>query len=697
MHVSAHQCIHGCLGVSLSIQTHAYICDETINPKRFSMKHIYLSTLSIVMAAGVTAQGILPMAPHKDAKAHRASAMAPQQAGDREIIYTNDCNIENCADWVFDNGSDIAGSPWDGIDINFFCTTEGPTGPYNQWAGGTGDGTAAGAMNSTTSDNGYLIIDSDEFGQESNYSAAWVENAWFQNATAIDCSGHPYVTISFETRYRCWDNGASDDSEKCLVEISRDGVNWPDVSTSDEASGTVDYGDGAVQSRWEVFPGYATSDQTDNPTFVELDITEAAGDQAMVYVRFRWVGTWGYSWEVDDISIYDTPAYDIRVDNYVSYTDFETTGIYENGAWAESQLIGLDLAAKVYNTGYEASTGTHMNISVNGNDVGNSDSIYLDYQAVDTLRYLGWTPGDGPGSYEITYTLMADSADENEANNVAVQGFEVTTLQYGRDDGTMTGLFPGDGADDFVACNPYDIWGDATIYAIDVAIASGSEEGTPVIAHLYDGADAAFLDTDPYGGLLVSSAELDLAASYSNDGSEAVGDIVWYTLVLEEPYDVAAGDFIGAGFEHYGGSNVQIWESKYTQDQTSFVYGPFGSGGAYAWYYTNEVPMVRLNLDPNATNTVSVESVTSQNFRLFQSFPNPASDIARIQYSLEQNADVAFEVRDLAGKLVYSEDRGTQPAGYHSLTLNVSDWAAGMYTYTLTVDGARDTKRLSVQ
>jgi hypothetical protein len=315
---------------------------------------------------------------------------------------------------------------------------------------------------------------------------------------------------------------------------------------------------------------------------------------------------------------------------------------------------------------------------------------------VDTLRYLDWTPADGPGNYEITYTLAMDSTDENTGNNVAVQSFEVTTLQYGRDDATMTGLFPGDGSDDFIACNPYDIWGDATIYAIDVAIASGSEEGTPVIAHLFDGTDATFLDAQ-YGGLMVSSAELDLAASYSNDGSEAPGDIVWYTLVLEEPYEVAAGDFIGAGFEHYGGSNVQIWESKYTQDQTSFVYGPFGSGGAYAWYYTNEVPMVRLNLDPAATNTVSVESVDAQDFRLFQSFPNPASDNARIQYSLEHNADVTFEVRDLTGKLVFAEDRGTQPAGYHSLTIDVSAWAAGMYTYTLNVDGARDTKRLSVQ
>ena len=90
------------------------------------MKHIYLTTLSVLLAAGAVAQGILPMAHQKDAQARRVDAMFTQQTGDREIIYTNDCNVDNCGDWVFDNGADDAGSPWDGIDINFRCTTDGP-------------------------------------------------------------------------------------------------------------------------------------------------------------------------------------------------------------------------------------------------------------------------------------------------------------------------------------------------------------------------------------------------------------------------------------------------------------------------------------------------------------------------------------------------------------------------------------------
>ena len=60
-------------------------------------------------------------------------------------------------------------------------------------------------------------------------------------------------------------------------------------------------------------------------------------------------------------------------------------------------------------------------------------------------------------------------------------------------------------------------------------------------------------------------------------------------------------------------------------------------------------------------------------------------------------ADVAFELRDMTGKLVQNGDRGTQAAGYHSLTLDVSALEAGIYTFTLGVDGARATQRIVVQ
>ena len=159
-------------------------------------------------------------------------------------------------------------------------------------------------MNSTTGDNGLLIVDSDLFGADANYSAAWIENSWVQTAQPINCSTTEFIRMSFQTRYRCWDSGSSNDSEKCLVEISRDGVNWPDISSFAEIDGTIDYGDGIlVPSRWEVFPGYETGSETDNPSFIDLDISSAAGGQEQVWIRFRWSGIWGYSWEIDDILV----------------------------------------------------------------------------------------------------------------------------------------------------------------------------------------------------------------------------------------------------------------------------------------------------------------------------------------------------------------------------------------------------------
>ena len=118
--------------------------------------------------------------------------------------------------------------------------------------------------------------------------------------------------------------------------------------------------------------------------------------------------------------------------------------------------------------------------------------------------------------------------------------------------------------------NPYDIFEDVTIYAIDVAIEAGSENGTPVVAHLFDGLDDNYL-AEQYGGLIASTAELDLAAQFSNDGSESqktsFGTSFWKILTA------AGGTVLAAGFEHYGGSDVQIWESQFAYDNTCFVYG----------------------------------------------------------------------------------------------------------------------------
>jgi len=659
------------------------------------MKQLYILALGGLLSFSAQAQFNQPSAAAKEDMAPRYKVTAVQQNADREVFWNND--ISTCADFTFGNGSMEVGQPWTDIDISFLCSTEGPAGFYNQWAGGTGDGSAAPAINSASADNGFLMVDSDLFGAEANYAADWVENCWAQTAEPIDCSAHPYVSIAMQTRYRCWDNGASDGSEKCFIEVSRDGVTWPTLTnaytTTWADEGMVDYDGTMVQCRYNVFPDSETGFESDNPSLLEFDITEAAGGQSTVWIRFRWVGTWGYSWEIDDLEVYDTPENDTRIDNYLSFSNYFQTGLYEYGAWAQSQIpTDLQAGAKVYNVGYADQTNVMMDLDVNGTAFASNTLDTLGYAANDTL-VMSYQP-DGLGTQTLNYLLSADAEDENPGNNSATQSFDVTDLQYGRDNGVVTAAFPGDGTDDYIAMPLYDIINDVTIYGIDVAILDGSEDGTPIRGFLVDMFDDLAL-TEQYGGELISSAEVDMASGYTNSGD---GDIVWYTLALEEPYQAAAGDWIGAAFEHYGGANVQIGEAQYTYDQTAFVYGPFGSGNAYDWYYSNEVPMVRLNLDPAATTTVNVEEVASmQGFELFPAFPNPANDNTRFQFRLDQTSDVTFELRDVTGKLVEVRDMGTQPAGYNSFVLETSALGAGSYTAILTVNDARTTQKLMVK
>lgn len=657
------------------------------------MKQIYFLISAMFIGTLANAQVKMPVQAAKDVQASSVylNTEAPVQAA-RAVFWSHDCDVNDCSDWSFDNAAYEVGAPWTDIDINFECTTDGPSGPYNQWAGGSGDGSAASSMNSTTSSNGTIIVDSDLFGADANYDANWVENCWFQTVAPIDCSEHPYVSISLETRYRCWDNGGSDDSEKCLIEVSRDGVNWPAIDNWDEASGYVIYGTDTVASRKEVFPGYETSDTSDNPSLLEFDITDAAGGQTEVYVRFRWSGTWGYSWEIDDIKVYDTPANDTRIDNYLSYTDYERTGYYEYGAWPLSQIpADLAAAAKVYNVGFEDQTNVTLDVTAAGT-TAYSTPITLSYATADTLSAAYLPTALGPVT--VDYLLTADAADENPGNNMASQSFEVTDLSWGRDEGTPVNAAPAEGTDDYIAVSLFDIVDDVVIYAIDVAVMAGSETGTSIITHLFDGFDDNFL-AEQYGGILQSTDEFDIIAGNTNEVGVPVTN--WYTLVFDEPYLASAGDWLGAGFEHYGGSNVQYGESKYTQDNTAFIYGPFGSGSAYDWYYTNEVPMVRLNLNPNAVNTISEETVNTTGFEMFPSFPNPTNGVTRIQFRLDRAADVNFEVIDITGKVVYTLDMGTQAPGYNSISVDASEFAAGVYTYTLSVDGERSTDRLMVK
>ena len=656
------------------------------------MKQFFTLALAGLLALSMHAQGSVAdkATPRKMVRHHQTAT--PSMAN-RAIIDYND--VSDCTDWEFGNGADDTGYLWEDIDLDFVCSTEGPAGPFNQWVGGTGNGQAADPINSTTADNGFLLIDSDLFGIEAQYDASWVENSWVQIAEPVNCGGNEFVAITFESRYRCWDNGASDGSEKCFVEISRDGVSWPTLSsdyvTSWEEDGLVIYGEDTVQCRYEVFPDSETGYETDDPSLLEFDISEAAGNQGEVWYRFRWVGTWGYSWEIDDIYLVDIEENDTRIDGYFSYTNYFQTGIYENGAWAQSQMLPtLSAGAKAYNFGYGTQDDVTLDVEVNG-VLYNSDTISsFPNASADTL--VAEYPAMDVGTYTVNYLLTAADVDDNPDNNTATQSFEVTEYSYGRDNGELFDIYGG--AFDFVSMPYYDIHNDVTIYGIDVAIMDGAISGSPIRAFIVDMNEVIPLDGSLAGFESAQSGERTLNPDYTWSGT---GDVVWYTFEFENPYQASAGDWIGAAFEYYGGDALTIGESSTTFDGTAAIYGPAGADDTYAWRGTDEMPMVRLNLDPNLEDTPNSVIELEDKVIHFESMPNPATTEATIRFELLQAKETTLEVRDLQGKVLVSKDFGILAAGEYNHNVDVSAWAAGTYSYTLVIDGERATRKLVVQ
>lgn len=528
--------------------------------------------------------------------------------GGQGMIWYN--NISNCGDWVFGNGSGEMGEPWEGIDIDFICGHNGPAGPYNGWAGGLGDGSAAPAM-SSTSGGQTLMLDSDLYGADDSYSASWAENAWVQTASPINCSTESNVAISFETRYRCWDNGSSDGSEKCFVEISRDGVTWPAL-TSDyvygwEGDGLVAYGNEVVQCRFEVFPESETGYETENPSLIELNISDAAGGQSEVWVRFRWVGTWGYSWEIDDVAVAPIEDNDLRIEGQVSYTDFPQSGIYENGSWALGQMPDTLVAgARATNFGVLTQDSVVLDLEVNGEMY--SSLIVDSLQSADSVSLKAFYSVPDTGTYVVDYTLSASSPDDNPSNNIASQTFEVTEFSYGRDNGEIVRTYGGNY--DYIAMPFYQIHQDATIYGIDVAIMDGGVAGSSVRAFLVDMNEVWPLVEQDYlwDYEVAESEEVYLNAEVTNSGE---GNIVWYTFQFQEPYQAAAGQWLGGAFQYFGGDTLKIGGSETSYDGTAAIYSPAGPDQSYAWRNTTEMPMVRLNLDPNLESTPSQGGCTN--------------------------------------------------------------------------------------
>jgi hypothetical protein len=525
---------------------------ETVKTKIITMKKVYLSMLSMVVAASVSAQSVNNMQPTRKVTeiGEAPKSTQIQSPAQRNVIWSDDFSTPS--NWAFTNTS----TPSHGWTV----TTNVNAAPY----------AALNPISTPTAANGYAIVDSDAAGNGSTTNA---NLTW--NGSPINLTGYPNVTLRFYNVSRNW-------STEYRVYVSGDnGANWTEYIVNQHIT---------------------TNINTANPELVSLDISSVAGNQNQVLIRFNMQASWGWFWAVDDVEIMETLDNDLRL-NSVQWGSLGAVGVRTPYFQIPvAQIAPITFSAAVENIGVATQTNTMATVDINsGTYTGTSNTVNSAQGQLDTLNVTpAYTPAAAVGPHNVTVTVASDFTDDDPSNNVGLDAFQVTNFIYARDRGNATGGTFNSG-DAYEVGNEFDIFANQTIYGINVQIGTASQ-GSPVIyGKLYSIDMSGFLEERITNDYFVTAAEISSGATI--------------TLPFLTPFNAIAGESYLVMVGSYGqpGTNDLVTGTNGTSaPQTSF----YLDGTDNTWYYTTSTPCVRMNMDISIglEELAAVSATLGQNF-----------------------------------------------------------------------------------
>jgi uncharacterized repeat protein (TIGR03803 family) len=92
----------------------------------------------------------------------------------------------------------------------------------------------------------------------------------------------------------------------------------------------------------------------------------------------------------------------------------------------------------------------------------------------------------------------------------------------------------------------------------------------------------------------------------------------------------------------------------------------------------------------------NVNEIAPNDFYVSQNEPNPFTGSTKIVYDVPHSAYVVFSVCDIMGRKIMTTDYGHVNAGEHSIILDAKQFSAGVYFYTLNVNGQSVTKKMVI-
>jgi hypothetical protein len=557
--------------------------------------------------------------------------------------------------------------------------------------------TSAQPLASTTAANGWVIFDADLYqGGEITATNPAEDVSGYLTSSPINLSSSPSVLLEFQQSFRY----CCADAKPFIVDVSNDGgANW------------ITY-DGAP-----TFTGGA-NDGSANPLTTTIDISAAAAGQSSVIIRFGWQPNGNsthshYFWGIDDIRIYENPVQnDIRLN---TITNGDILLDYEYRCLALEQAIdpsqgGLVIGAMYENIGTitQSAIVTAEVLDSNLNVLASVDTAVFVFanaesptpgDPIDTLfMATGWAPTEA-GRYIVRAAVTYGNTDESPDNNTLQKTFWVVDGEYGHDHPTLINTemrpFAGTGtaADPFSPVgygNYVTCFNDGSIAGgVSVRFDNSTDDFCPFnIQLLARNTDYNLTDAD-----IVAFGEYEVQPFYVPTGQVQQFPIY---LPFESTYDLVAGVNYFAGIQTEFETEQELAVKAVSELDSDFSTGLWAettTAGEFIWFFgigslTDAAPAVRLVLYEFVGTDEEAQFITD-----FGISPNPASTDARINFNLNAASYVAYEVRDIQGRLITFDNIGLHSQGANTFNLNVSDYTTGNYIFNLVIDGEKMVSR----
>ncbi len=435
---------------------------------------------------------------------------------------------------------------WTSVDLSGYCSFQhsyqGPQGPLS---------IGMPALNSTTAENGFMLLDSDLCDAQGN---AGLTDAYLESPS-IDLSDFENVMLRFQHsfRYCC-----SPEQTMLAVEVSNDNENWV---------------------VFDVRNGLPPNNTSPNPRIQSVNISQVAGGEELVWIRFRKTGASHYWWMIDDVMLLSF------IEN-----DLEIKGLEINNGYTQipsGQQQPFVFKSIVRNVGGMNQTQVVFNAQVN---TYLFDDSSLPYPVIEpghdkVLSVNNEFVMPGRGVYNVELSIDQDQTDQVPENNYYATQLIVTDSIYSRSTNTYQSVFRIPGVEEMAEeiANRFTVYDSIEATSISFVLHEDAIAGTEVSVKLYKETDLGFIEIAESTNYAISQDDV------SNEEN-----LVWVSIPLDSVTAISAGEYLAAVNTSSTGLVIAAQDLSFFQPlNTSFWYQDDN------WHLLELTPMINLNFGNN--------------------------------------------------------------------------------------------------